>query len=166
MLTCDDLSSNYLTVLEQIFFSKQLHTGLYTVDDVLTYMDIPMPEDNDLRLWGMSGRWWGQWRGWWRWLWWQWWWGRRWWLWQWGYSDGNNSSDVDNSSGLPKYTQHLSCTYYMTIKAPIDCSSQIPYLSQLSSKPICSFSNIWKVMSCHTTHGYSSGFDLYTTWQN
>ena len=34
-------------------------------------------------------------------------------------SDGNNSSD-DNSSSLPEYTQHLGCTSDMTNKAPID----------------------------------------------
>ena len=109
--------------------------GLYTVDDVLAYMDIPMPEDDDLseddfegylkddedndegdggdcddsdggegdgRDCGSSD---GEEGG------------------DGGADeggDGNNSSDHDNSSSLPEYTQHLDRTCNMTNKAPID----------------------------------------------
>ena len=123
--------------------------GLYTVDDVLAYMDIPMPEDDDLseddfegyleddgdndegdggdcngsegEEGGDGGDCDGSDSG------------------QGGDGsdcdgsdggeggdgndnedgDGNNSSD-DNSSSLPEYTQHLGCTSDMTNKAPID----------------------------------------------
>ena len=107
--------------------------GLYTVDDVLAYMDIPMLEDDDLSeddfegyltddkeddgdndggddggdggdCDGSDG----------------------------GESgdggdgddsedgDGNNGDGDDNSNGLPEYTQHPGCTCDMTNKAPID----------------------------------------------
>ena len=105
--------------------------GLYTVDDVLAYTDIPMPEDDDDFEGyltddkeddgdndegdgggdgdGSDG---GEGGG--------------------GYGDdsedgdgnisgdGNDSGDSDdNSNSLPEYTQHLDCTSDMTNKAPI-----------------------------------------------
>ena len=113
--------------------------GYYSVSDVLAYMDISMPEDDDSDD-DFEGyideeeigddRDGGDYNG-----------------------DLSGESDEGSSDdGIPQYTLNSGCTQDMTC------------WKQLSSRPSCSPSNTSTAMSCHAAHGCSSGLSLLMMW--